>query len=94
MSLWATQVMSWSLCWATHHSYGVPSSYIPSAKSCVGLKLLRYGLQVTKKELLMVMHRKNLVEHALVPPIRTGPGIRQSHPDDAILAKMYFKQEK
>ena len=42
----------------------------------------------------MVMHRKNLVEHALVPPIRTGPGIRQSHPDDAILAKMYFKQEK
>ncbi len=57
-------------------------------------KLLRHGVQVTKKELLLVMHRKNLVEHALVPPIRTGPGIRQSHPDDAILAKMYFKQEK
>ena len=75
-------------------SRSVPSSYIPSAKSRVVYKLLRHGLQVTKKELLMVMHRKNLVEHALVPPIRTGPGIRQSHPDDAILAKMYFKQEK
>ena len=72
----------------------VPSCLHTFSQKLHGNEASQYDLQVTKKELLMVMHRKNLVEHALVPPIRTGPGIRQSHPDDAILAKMYFKQEK
>ena len=88
------QVMNRSLCWAMYLSHTVAFSYTPLARMFWVSKLLRHGVQVTKKELLLVMHRKNLVEHALVPPIRIGPGIRQSHPDDAVLAKMYFKQEK
>ena len=82
------------LCCATHLSCIVLSMSQSFSQKLCCTEASQYGLQVTKKELLMVMHRKNLVEHALVPPIRTGPGIRQSHPDDAILAKMYFKQEK